>query len=217
MDVLAENPFFAQVKELLERYKDLRFSDEKTEWKIFGTIKATAIFYGVEIDIDHQVIIKIKKDYPISIPKTYGMNNSVSQFFHTNPDGSFCLAAPYEMEKLFRKEPTLLFFVDNLLIPFLYAYQFKKIYHKLPYGERAHGARGIWESYRQILQLDSINSIIRFLEYVQKHQYRGHQTCPCDSGKRIRNCHAQKLQEMLKDAKYYDFTSDINQLRLLCK
>lgn len=68
----------------------------------------------------------------------FGVTRKVS--VHHNPDGTLCLEAPLTVHEVFRANETLINFVDNLLVPYLYIHSYYLKYGKLPFGEHAHGA-----------------------------------------------------------------------------
>lgn len=198
---------------LCVQYPGIQIESIGSNVNVYGSIRRKTIYGGVSLGLDFSLRISIPNNYPLKCPKVYSYNDSIPVYFHTNPDNSLCLGAPYEVEKKFRTDPTLCGFVNNLLIPFLYSYQYKKTYQCLPYGERSHGAKGILESYQQILRVQSCREILHFLEIVTSRDYRGHWRCPCNSGMKIRNCHREIIQNMMKDKEFYDFSQDILALR----
>lgn len=69
-----------------------------------------------------------------------------------------------------------------------------------PTGERSHGKAGILETFRELLSelgSPSETQIERFLQLLaRKNAPQGHESCPCGSGKRSRNCHRNLMLQL---------------------
>lgn len=93
--------------------------------------------------------------------------------------------------------PSLVGFIEELLVPYLYSYSYFEKTSRMPFGELSHGGKGITEYYQQLLQLDSEVAVIGFLRVLADDDYRGHHHCPCSNGKNLRACHGQQLREIM--------------------
>lgn len=170
-----------------------------------GPLRATAIHREVEVEVDgFEVEISLPFDYP-SRPPVVRELGSRTAGFHTNPDGTFCLGAPLAVRATFRKDPTLLGFIDNTIVPFLFSFVYWKKFGNLPYGELSHGAKGIVEYYRDLLDIESKQDILPLIRVLADDDYRGHILCPCNSGLKTRYCHGAILLEVseLQNPEYF--------------
>src|SRR3546814_10701167 len=61
---------------------------------------------------------------------------------------------------------------------------------KWPFGERAHGTPGLEEAYADALGIPNRRrSLLYHLRLLSQDWPKGHWSCPCGSGKRLRHCH----------------------------
>lgn len=66
-----------------------------------------------------------------------------------------------------------------------------------PLGERSHGLKGELEAFGEILGLEPDAKLIAdHLKVLCKNPIKGHLSCPCGSGKRIRNCHRERIDQI---------------------
>lgn len=115
---------------------------------------------------------------------------------HVNPDETLCLGTRLDVRRQYQKDPTLMGFIKHLLIPFLYSFSYKERHGEYPYDDLPHGEVGTLEHYKEIFNTDSDLCVLNLLKVLVEDNYRGHLPCPCDSGKKLRNCHGPKLREI---------------------
>jgi hypothetical protein len=65
-----------------------------------------------------------------------------------------------------------------------------------PFGQWAHGARGVFQYYRELLTTSDLRVITTYLEYLTAKKVRGHWACPCGSGKKLRDCHFFQVKDL---------------------
>ena len=152
------------------------------------------------ITANFNVKISIPHSYPEELPKVFPSGYSLDQRFeHTNADGSFCLAVPLEERGRFEVEPSLLGFINNLVVPFLYGYSYFLKYGEHPFGEREHGNKGILDFYLETFASSDARTVLTSLYQFAIHGYRAHEKCPCGSGKKVLKCHKKELKLLLKN------------------
>lgn len=117
-------------------------------------------------------------------------------YAHIYQDGAFCLAIPIEERRTFFEQPSLLGFVNRLVIPYLYGYCYWKQYGRYPFDEQEHGAEGIVQHYIDTLHLANELAVFAVVCFLFEHGYRGHHSCPCGSGLRVRKCHGPVLRDL---------------------
>lgn len=143
------------------------------------------------------IAMSIPGTYPEELPKLKETGGRVEQgYSHVFLDGSLCLGVPVEIRRAFSLQPSLLGFVNRLVIPFFYGFCHWKQFGDHPFGEHAHNGKGILEYYKEALNLAKEESAIAFLLHLFQHGYRGHHECPCGSGKKLRKCHGPILLEL---------------------
>lgn len=187
-------------EELTAKYTGLMFDISAGEYVVKGFLRFSASAKEVGIPEvfqgDYQIAISIPRDYPKSYPCVREVGGKIDTGFHINPDGTLCLGAPIAIRKTFDKNPTLIGFVESCLIPFLYSYEYKLKYGKLPFGELSHGDLGIVEHYRSSFNVADDYALLGLLKILADESYRGHLECPCGSKQRLRNCHGEQLLDL---------------------
>ena len=178
------------------------------EWVVRGPICASAIYETTELLIDG-VTIEIK--LPIVYPDTHPVareTTGLTDGFHTNDDGILCLGSPLAVKATFESCPTILGFMERLLIPFFFAFKYWKNHGEVPFGELSHGGKGILEYYMDIFDISVEENILGFLQILADDSYRGHLPCPCNSKLIIRRCHGEMLRNLAKLQSQDDYFQD---------
>jgi hypothetical protein len=121
--------------------------------------------------------------------------------FHVNPgDESLCLGSPLRLQIQLAREPTLIGFAHNSLIPYLYAVSHKlKNQGSMVFGELPHGTPGIVEDYMHIFGLKELGQLHRALHILTKRKRVGNKLpCPCDCGRRTGKCRYNNILRQLR-------------------
>ena len=190
-----------QIQAVRNSYPNLELSKNGSGYLLNGALNFTASVDRKEsITANFDVKISIPHSYPEELPKVFPSGYSLDKRFeHANPDGSFCLAVPLEERDIFDSEPTLLGFINNLVVPFLYGYSYFLKYGEHPFGEREHGDKGILDFYLEMFANGDARTVITSLYQFATHGYRAHEKCPCGSGKKVLKCHKTELKTLLKN------------------
>lgn len=204
--------------DLVEQYPGFVLTDNKNgTWVVQGLLEFSATYDGVSIRDKFQMEFTLLKDYPDIPPIAKETGGRIPKEFHKNQDESLCLGAPLEVRMKFAKNPSLLGFVNELVIHFLYAYCYFEQYREMPFGELSHGGKGILEYYAQLFNTASEIVTVDLLKILAENSYKGHHGCPCSSGKRIRDCHGELLREInsyqYKDDFLYDYANCLLHLK----
>ncbi len=205
------------VKDKYKRIVEKHFADAQAKFKhlalfftedgarVYGKLEFAATRNGVHISDSYDIEIFLSSDYPESPPVAKESGGKIPDDFHKFEGGQLCLATPWETRLQFLRQPDILGFIKNLLVPYLYTYSHKLNYYYLPYGELPHGDRGLEESYRGLLDgykvrfnIESDIDVLRLLKILAENSYKGHLKCPCGSGKDIGNCHGVYLLKLKK-------------------
>jgi len=198
----------AQYDELSGKYPDLSLEHKDGMWVIKGSLDFYATYEEIKIRESFQVEMLIPKDYPNILPIVKETSGNIPRTFHKYDDDSLCLGAPTDVHKKFSEKPSLLGFVDNLVIPYLFSFSYHEQHGVMPYGELSHGGKGLIEYYTDYLGVNSEFAVLSFLKTLASDNYRGHHDCPCGSGKKIRRCHGKELLELKMIQNPYGFLRD---------
>ena len=197
---------FATVK---ERYPDL-FLGKNSEgaWRIIGDLHFRGEFEGQEIVDKYSVEIQIPMSYPNELPLVKEVGGRIPKEFHTSYDGMLCLGTPLALKMRFYQDQSLIGFVENCLVEYLYGYSHKLKFGRLPFGEFSHGVPGIIQHYQELFAVKNIRFLLRLLDVLVKENYRGHNRCPCGSGEKLRKCHGNILLGIMKYQNPREFKRD---------
>lgn len=182
-----------------------------------GLLRFEAIAEGYSPLIEcFQIEISIPDTYPECLPKVRETDNKVDRGYeHINKggdnDGTLCLAVPVDQRRVFLEQPTLLGFVNKLVIPFLFGYCHWKKDGTYPFGTTEHGDKGIVQHYVDILGLPNERAALAVVTFLYKG-YSGRLPCPCGSGKRARKCHGEVLRALRDQHTKSTLEHDINSI-----
>ena len=188
-----------QLAELRDVHKGMtHVVEQDTETFLSGALHFEASADGMEtISASFDIELTIPHLFPDRLPRAKEISGRIGTGYgHLNPDGTLCLAVPIEQRRVFFEQPTLLGYVDRLVVPYLYGYCFwnKHDYH--PFDEAAHGGEGILRHYIDTLGLRDPLAALVAICFLFEHGYRGHHDCPCGSGRKVRVCHGPGLRAL---------------------
>lgn len=188
-----------QIAELSGVHKGLTdVAEQDAEILLSGTLDFEASADGLEtITASFAVELSIPHVFPDRLPRAKESGGRIgTDYEHLNSDGTLCLAVPVEQRRVFFEQPTLLGFVDRLLVPYLYGYCFWRKHGYHPFDEAAHGYEGILRYYVDTFGLRDPLKVLAFICFLFEHGYRGHHDCPCGSGRKVRTCHGPVLRAL---------------------
>jgi len=208
-----EKVIHAQYDDLIASYPGLELTQLKPDvWCVRGKITLSAIYNTEKIEDEYVIELIIPPEYPSKPPLVKEVGGRIPKDFHTNPNEALCLGAPLEIKRKFAQTATLLGFLHECVIPFLYSFSYKKKHGVMPFGELSHGGKGILEYYYELLDIDDAFIVLRFLKLLIDDSYRGHHDCPCESGLRLRYCHSERLLDIKKYQNADGFMHDYIQI-----
>jgi len=208
-----------QLSELQEVHKELtNITEKENEFMVAGSLPFEASADGFEsISECFEVELIIPANYPENLPSVRETGEKIdSKYEHLYKSGKLCLGVPIEERRIFLEQPSLLGFVNNLLVPYLFGYCYWKQHNTHPFDESEHGSKGIVQHYLEKLELNDEVSVLAVISYLHEHGYRGHHSCPCGSGKKVRNCHAEPLRALNSQHTKFTLNTDLNAALEIC-
>lgn len=203
-----------QIVELTEVHAGLsNLTELDHETVLSGTLPFEASADGFETITDSfEIELSIPHAFPDILPRVKETAARIERSYpHINRDGMLCLAVPVEQRRILLEQPSLLGFVNRLVIPYLYGYCYWKQHGKHPFAEQAHGEEGIVQHYIDTLHLADELAVLAVVCFLYEHGYRGHHSCPCGSGLKVRKCHGPALRSLHQhhtpQTLRHDFTS----------
>lgn len=198
-----------QFEESQKRYPQLILSQNVFgNCVVRGPIQASAVYEGETLEIKGVVVeILLPGEYP-STPPIVRETSGMTKEFHTNGDGTLCLGSPLAVKATFARYPTILGFVEELVIPFFFAFEYWRQRGELPFGELSHGGKGILQYYQDLFGVQIEERVLGLLRILADNDYRGHHKCPCGSNYNIRHCHGETITSIGKLQTSDDFFAD---------
>jgi len=151
------------------------------------------------IIVSHYLIeIELPRGYPKTPPSIKEIGSRVPRDIdrHVFNSDNLCLFLPEERAKYWPVGSTIIDYLDGPVNDFFISQLHFEKTGKWPFGERRHGILGIMDYYSEELDTTDPEIILRCLDYLRKKQPKGHWYCYCGSGKRLRDCHFDKLKEL---------------------
>lgn len=203
-----------QINAVIEKYPSLVISSTKDGHEIAGTICMDKTYNDIPLYKEYPLKIVVPETFPLRLPVVYVTDNSIPVGFnHQFTDGSLCLGAQFELFSFLEKSPSLLSYIDEIIMSYLYSAAFWGKYGVFPYGERSHGFKGIWEAFKERYNTEDDVVLIELLLYISgEKKYRGHVLCPCGSTKHFRSCHGEQILSDIKSPRYSDYKAEANSL-----
>ena len=181
-----------EIPSLLVKYSGLSVRPQRNgDLLLVGDLDFQARYRSLEqISDTYAIEITATKRFPREIPMVRSIDGKVPRRFHTNPDGSLCLGSPIRLSMALQRNSTLIGFVDNCLVPYLYNYSYKQQYGILPFDELPHGQKGIIKDYMELLRVETEEACLKMLDLLgKKKRIANKYSCPCSSGYRVGRCH----------------------------
>ena len=181
----------SQIAELTAAYPGLAVTcRRRTESVLAGVLAFEADPHEMEpIAASFSVEVVVPHTFPRQLPSAKETGGRIrADYEHVFSDGTLCLGVPIELRRVVSEQPTLLGFVDRLLVPYLYGYCFWHKHGRHPFDEAPHGPEGIVDHYLDALGLVDPLAVLAAIRLLYEHGYRADHKCPCGSGRRIRAC-----------------------------
>ena len=202
----------SQMAALQARYPGLALvQDWRGSLAVQGKIRFYMEHQGRSIEDVFDIAIKIPPNYPKSPPCVYETKGKLAGFDHLFQDGKLCLGAPVEVRAKFSRRARLLNFIEDMVIPFLFSFSYKKRYGEMPFGELAHGMKGILDYYTEFFGTSKERAIL-LLECLAYGKAPPLEHCPCGSGRRLGKCHGPRLDALRPHQAEQEFRDELREI-----
>ena len=147
----------------------------------------------VEITDSFALAIKVPVAFPRDLPRVRETGGRIPNDgkHHVNQnDGTLCLGAPVRVLLNLSRNPTLVGFAENCLVPYLYDMS-QTLNGGTPFafGELAHGAIGEFTDYADLLGLKNPEQAkLAIILLGMKKRAANKCPCPCGCGKTLGRC-----------------------------
>lgn len=198
-------------------FRDTSISVLQNEIEIIGCIQFNQKYKDIQLQDEYLIQILFPLNFPDRTPIVKEIKGRIpsSADYHNNKENNgLCLGVPGEIDKKIHANPTFKYLISEIVIPFLYANTFREKYNKYPWETRQHGAEGIIDYYQKLFGFNDRNTTQNFLLNIAffRNFVKGHNLCPCGSGKQFRNCHKSKYDALVKYHSHKNIQKDILQI-----
>ena len=168
----------------------------------------------VHEEIEYGITLWLPGNYPNSPPIMFCNDLKLpidSLDRHILKDGQACLEVRSEIKRRWPTGSNLVDFLVNLVEPFLAWQVYYDAFGEVPeWGGREHGIKGILEYYAELVGRPLEESTIDFMKLLaRKNHPKGHEHCPCGSGKKIRHCHQALIRDLRRKIIWLDVARDL--------
>lgn len=182
---------------------------------ITGPYALDASYDGIRLAEDFELQLTIPADYPESLPRVKEISDIIAPSYeHLFVDRSFCLGVQGELLIAQLKNPSLVRLYDGPVRSYLYSYLFHERYGRYPFGDRAHGTKGILQFYSEFFDEPSLIKTWKLLLSAVTEEYRGHLPCPCGSNIVGRKCHGDAVLRLKRSGAISGAKADLEQTQL---
>ena len=187
------NKIKPQIEELLHKHNGMIEvpSDYETNVILSGIIFINRIYnnYIVNKKYEAKIVIPLNN---YELPKVFDVGNHIDTAYeHRYEDGELCLDTNAYIALCFHNGYSLLQWMENIVEPYYYSYEYYTRFDKYPFGDRSHGNVGVIEAYQDIFKVNDGGKVCEILLEIINRRYRGHLPCPCGSGLKTRQCHGK--------------------------
>lgn len=170
-----------------------------------------------DVDDDYNIKVEIPSDFPHKIPIVRETGGKIprDEKHHVNSYGlgisdSLCLGSSIRVLVAIAEEPTISGFVNKCVAPLLYGVSVGSFV----FGELAHGARGIFDDYKEQFGFSKDAQIIEILFLLSKKKRIANKfNCPCGCGKRLGRCKLHnKINYIRKLSSRKCFRDELNKI-----
>lgn len=186
-----------QIARVQERHPNLSLIwQERVGLAVTGFLGFSMNFGEVNVVDQYRLEIWIPDNYPDTIPIVFELDGKIPRSYgHFMLFGNLCLGAPIDVLRRFAENPTLIRFIEDLVVPYLASWSHFRDHGRSPFGELAHGARGLLDFYGDEFDTNRI-STLGLLAHLADGSPKEVRRCPCGSGRPIEHCHATVLRQL---------------------
>ncbi len=199
-----------RLQDLLVRFRGLRVAPSRGTWlRLVGELNVHATGPdGRTLEDTYEVELLIPADFPRSMAKARETGGRIAPTFHKLKGDFLCLGARTDLRIRLVTSPTLLTFVEHLLIPYLYGHSYFKSFGVMPFDELEHGKNGLLQHFSSLFGAPSQTAALEFVRVASlRRRIANKLECPCGSRRRLGRCHNQRVNWLRKLLGSFKLTS----------
>ena len=198
-----------QLEKLYARYPKLTvMGSTETSVQLSGNIDVYCTARGFTVDKTYSIEVNIPFTTD-QLPTVTDIGGNIDPgYVHRYTNGELCLETDTAVRFRFVDGFDIVAWMEEYVEQYFFSYEYFLRFGEFPFGERPHGCNGILDTYRDRWNCKSADETVALFLYAVKGKYRGHDQCPCRSGKRVRNCHGNDLFQLISDERYHKIVLD---------
>lgn len=152
---------------------------------------------GTTLEDGYEVELQIPADFPHSTPTARETGGRIARTFHKLEGDLLCLGAPTELRIRLMMSPTLLTFVERVVIPYLFGHTYFQAHGVMPFDELAHGNEGLLQHFADLFGASSREATMEFVRAASLRRRSANKlVCPCGRRRRLGRCHNRKVNRL---------------------
>lgn len=162
------------------------------------------------------IAIVVPEGYPFCVPIVIEISQILprDKDWHISDEGICCIDIEHNLIVMSKKGIQMKDFIEKKLYPYFANQLYKLEKHKYAGEEYRHETEGIIQYYNENLKIQSLDSIIDFIEIIIKNNdLTRNRLCPCNSGKKIKKCHETSI-ELIKTLGKVKILDDLKKLKI---
>jgi hypothetical protein len=182
--------------EVEAHFPELRFVAENDLVYVRGSF---AVMFEEQVLDRYAVELQLARNHPTGLPVVRETGGRIPRHIDRHilaADGTACVLLPDERWRLWPVGSLLLKYVTGPLHSFFLAQTMVEEGHPWPFGQWAHGARGVFQFYRELLKTSDLRVMTTYLDYLAAKKVKGHWPCACRNGKKLRECHFDQINDL---------------------
>lgn len=187
------------ISEVLTRFESLRLVPSKDGCIVMrGVINFTASANDCRTVTDsYEISLCVPDAYPSELPLVHETGGRIPTDFHKLEGNALCLGSPFRLWLLTKQNPSLLNFVERVVIPYLYAYSLHETGEAMPFGELRHGTPGLVDDLGEMFGASDSQTAAAYVQAImRKKRIANKRSCPCGSGMRLGRCHNRRVNAL---------------------
>lgn len=194
-------------KSLFER-DFLAVEDRFPKLNYFWNIKYKTWVITGELDIcdtrgvywnTFNIVIGVPQSYPYCVPILIEKSKLIPRDinWHISPEGICCLDVTHNLIAMSKMGINICSFITEKIYTYFANQLYKLTENKYAGKEYAHHLDGVIQYYIEEHNLQDKNAIVSLLKrIITKSSIGRNDSCPCGSGKKIKNCHQNSIDTM---------------------
>jgi hypothetical protein len=188
-----------KLQDTLLRYPELRIAPSSAEQlKLVGELNFRVIGPDESVIEDcYEVELCVPVDFPRRTPTARETGGRIAPTFHKLEGDLLCLGAPTELHIRLITSPTILTFVERIVIPYLYGHTYFKAHGVMPFDELDHGRKGLLQNFQSLFGAPNHTAAREFVRVASlRRRIANKLDCPCGSLVRLGRCHNRRVNRL---------------------